>query len=97
MKTDLASSIGVAVLGIIVAYFVCNMLIPAIEDYTVKTVGSSVNADIIEPSPEVFNYKAINPTVEVYVGDCTELDDRGECIEQSAGGSSQESTNQGNN
>ena len=96
MKTDLASSIGVAILGVIVAYFVCNMLIPAIEDYTVKTVGSSVNAEVVEPSPEVFNYKAINPTVEVYVGDCTELNDRGECIEQSVS-ESQEANNQGNN
>ena len=97
MKTDLVSSIGVAIMGVIIAYFVCNLLIPPIEDFTVKTIDSSTNANIIDPNPEVFNYKAINPTVEVYVGDCTELNDQGECIEQETEASLEEVTNQGSN
>ena len=71
MKTDLASSIGAAIAGVLIAYFICNLFIGPIDDFTIKTVDSSVDADLVEPNPEVFNYKALNPTVEVYVGDDT--------------------------
>lgn len=86
MKTDLASSIGIAIVGVLIAYFVCNLFIGPIEDVTVKTVDSSFSTEISEPNPEVFNYRAINPTVEVYVGNddnCTEFDDDGQCIDGS--------------
>ncbi len=70
MKTDLASAIGAAIAGILIAYFICNMFIGPIEEYSVKMIdSSSINAELTDPSPEVFNYKALNPTVEVYVGD----------------------------
>ncbi len=69
MKTDLATSIGVAIVGILVAYFVCNLFVGSIDDFTITSVSTKVNANLEEPSPEVFNYKALNPTVEVYVGD----------------------------
>jgi len=72
MKTDLASSIGAAVAGILIAYFICNLFIGPIEDVSFTTVDSSIGTDLDEPSPEVFNYRALNPTVEVYVGDDTE-------------------------
>ena len=86
MKTDLASSIGVAIAGILIAYFVCNLFTGSIDDVTIKTVDSSFSTDIADPNPEVFNYRAINPTVEVYVGNddnCTEFDDDGQCIDGS--------------
>ena len=81
MKTDLTTSIIAAVLGAVVAFFVCNMFIPTIDDVTVKTLGSSLTYTLANPSPEVFNYRAINPTVEVYVGQCTEYNENGECID----------------
>ena len=96
MKTDLASSIGIAIAGVLIAYFVCNLFIGPIEDVYIKTVDSSLSTDIADPNPEVFNYRAINPTVEVYVGDdenCTQFDDNGECID---GSSSSDNSNQGN-
>ncbi len=96
MKTDLASSIGIAIAGVLIAYFVCNLFIGPIEDVNIKTVDSSLSTDIADPNPEVFNYRAINPTVEVYVGDdenCTQFDDNGECID---GSSSSDNSNQGN-
>ncbi len=82
MKTDLASSIGVAIVGVLLAYFICNLFVGPIEDVTVKTVDASLSTDIAEPNPEIFNYRAINPTVEVYVGnsdDCAVLDENGNC------------------
>ena len=87
MKTDLASSIGVAIVGALVAYFLCNLLIvnpikQANAEVTVKTVDSSISTELSEPNAEVFNYKALNPTVEVYVGNCEEYDSAtGECID----------------
>lgn len=83
MKSDLATSIGVAVLGVVVSYFVCNIFIGDIEPAKVKTVDASVSATLADPNPEVFNYKAINPTVEVYVGECTEYSETGECLDGS--------------
>ena len=80
MKTDLATSIGVAIVGILISYFVCNMLVPGSTDREVKTISSSFTADVAEPNIEVFNYKALNPTVEVYVGTCDEYDEEGNCI-----------------
>ena len=68
---DLATTIGVAIAGVLIAYFVSGMFIDSTpQSYSVKTVDSSVNTGIDEPSPEIFNYKSLNPTVEVYVGDC---------------------------
>ena len=96
MKTDLASSIGIAIVGVLIAYFVCNLFVGPIDDVSIKTVDSSFSTDIIEPNPEVFNYRAVNPTVEVYVGDdenCTEFDDNGECIN---GNPTPNNSNQGN-
>lgn len=83
MKTDLASSIGIAVVGVIVAYFISNILVGSFTtgDYTVKTIETEVKADIATPDPSVFNYRALNPTVEVYVGSCKEYDDNGQCID----------------
>lgn len=86
MKTDLASSIGVAILGLLIAYFVCNLFIGPIEDVSFKRIDdSSLDLTVAEPSNEVFNYKALNPTVEVYVGNCTDYDIHGECLEETTG------------
>ena len=72
MKTDLISSVGIAIAGVLIAYFVCNMFIGPIEDFTISEVTTKVDSSLEQPSPEVFNYKALNPTVEVYVGENSE-------------------------
>ena len=84
MKNDLATAIVAAIAGVLVAYFISNMVISnfAKSTYQVKSVDSTVTADVPDPNPEVFNYKALNPTVEVYVGDCTEVNMYGECIDE---------------
>ena len=81
MKTDIATSIVAAIAGIIVAYFATNIMIPSIEDVSFKTLESSTSTTLDEPDAEVFNYRAINPTVEVYVGQCLEYNENGECID----------------
>lgn len=82
-KTDLFTSIVAAIAGVLIAFFVTNLFIGPIKDVTYKKVNTNVNADITDPNPEVFNYKALNPTVEVYVGECIEYDQYGECVEVS--------------
>ena len=82
MKTDLATAIGVAIAGTLIAFFVTNLFTGDIQDFSYKTVNGEVGSDLEDPSPEVFNFKALNPTVEVYVGDCTQFDSYGQCIDQ---------------
>ena len=81
MKNDLATSIGLTIVGAVIAYFVCNLFIPPIEDFTFKSLTTKTDASLVNPNPEVFNYRAINPTVEVYVGDCTNVGPGGECLD----------------
>ncbi len=85
MNKDLATSVGTAIIGAAIAYFLCNMLlIPMIapeQEQTIKQIDSNFSLDVATPSPEVFNYRAINPTVEVYVGDCDDFNEYGECID----------------
>ena len=81
MKTDLATSIIAAILGVLIAYFGCNFFIGELQDFKYTSIDSGVDANIDEPDNEVFNYKALNPTVEVYVGDCKEYDAEGNCAE----------------
>lgn len=84
MKKDLATAIGTALIGAIAAFFICNLFLGEIEPVEFKSVDSSVSIDLLEPSPEVFNYRSLNPTVEVYVGDCQEFNEYGECIDDTA-------------
>lgn len=81
MKTDLATSIGMAVLGAVLAFVVCNLLFGEIEDVTFKTINGKVDTSVTMPNEEVFNYKALNPTVEVFVGNCTVYDSYGNCLD----------------
>ena len=81
MKTDLLTSIVIAIAGVAAGFIVTNMLLAPIEPVSVTSIESSVNANLAEPDPEVFNYRALNPTVEVYVGNCEEYNDLGECVE----------------
>lgn len=84
MKTDLATSVVAAIAGVLIAYFVTNLFLGSAEDFTFKVVNTKVEASLIEPNPEVFNYRALNPTVEIYVG-CENYDSNGKCIESNSG------------
>ncbi len=71
MKADLATSIVVAVIGGAIAFFVANLLIPGFSDVQFKTISGKADYSLADPDPEIFNYRALNPTVEVYVGENT--------------------------
>ena len=79
MKTDLVTSIAIAIVGAVIGFFICNFFIGPIEPISFKTVETDVDADLSEPNVNVFNYKALNPTVEVYVGNCENGAENEEC------------------
>ncbi len=69
-KTDIAMIILVTAFGVGVGYLVASNIsflkVPekGVEVKTVREISPEVN----QPSDEVFNANAINPTVEVFVG-----------------------------
>lgn len=90
MKSELFTAIGVAIAGVVISIVVTNLVTDSlypIAPVDVKSIDGTVNTDLVNPNPLVFNYRAINPTVEVYVGqdgnstpNCTFVDDAGNCI-----------------
>ena len=77
-QSDIVSVVLIALIGTLAAYFMVQLLLPAPEDnpVTFKTV-EVVDSKLQEPNPEVFSERAINPTVEVYVGACEDVDQNG--------------------
>lgn len=73
-QSDIISTVLIGVIGFIVAYFVVNMFFnPDEETVTFKTI-EPISDIVTTPDNLVFNTNAINPTVEVYIGDCSEYD-----------------------
>lgn len=68
-KTDIAMIILIASLSAMFAYFIAQAVIgePKQEATQVKTV-ETMTSDIEEPSSDIFNKDAINPTVERETG-----------------------------
>ncbi len=77
-KSDLITVILIAVSGTLAAFFSVNIILgdPAELTKDIKTI-EVVSPDLATPDPEVFNEDAINPTVEVYVGGCEDIDRNG--------------------
>jgi hypothetical protein len=69
-RSEIAMIVLVAGLSVIVAYFAANTLIgkPTTQDAKVRTIDS-ITSTVTEPDTKVFNKEAINPTVEVNIGD----------------------------
>lgn len=80
MKFDLFTSAIVAIIGVAIAFIVTNIFLPEIEGVSFKILSATPSTTLTEPSDEIFNYRAINPTVEVYVGQCEEYNASGECV-----------------
>ncbi len=87
MKMDLVTSIAVTVVGIILGFFVTNLVVPPLQDFSFSTVDikadeANAYATLVAPDPNVFNSRALNPTVEVFVGGCKEYALDGKCLEE---------------
>lgn len=71
-NSDIATVIVIAALSMLAAYFVADAVIgqPGTDSVKVKTVDP-ISSDVAKPDPAVFNKNAINPTVEVIIGQGT--------------------------
>ncbi len=70
-NTDIAMIILVAAISVALSYFLGNAILgnpnDRVEEFSyIETVSGTVES----PDPETFNDKAINPTIEVYIGNC---------------------------
>ena len=68
-RSEIALIVLIAGTSIIVAYFAANALIgkPSPKDSTVRTI-TKIESKVEKPDPTIFNKDAINPTVEVSIG-----------------------------
>jgi hypothetical protein len=69
-KTDIAMLVLIAGVGILIAFFATKALLgdPSDDKITIY-VTTAVDSSIIDPDPDIFHDKAINPTVEVIIGE----------------------------
>ncbi len=78
-QSDIFSLILIAGIGTLAAFFACRSLLgdPDKASVTFTKLQNVILSELTSPSPETFNSVAINPTVEVYVGNCEDLDQNG--------------------
>lgn len=78
-QSDIFSIVVVASVGTLAAFFICQAIMGKPEEAVVHFTGLAdvISKDLKDPDPEVFNATAINPTIEVFVGDCEDLDKNG--------------------
>jgi len=68
-KSDIAMIILIASVSILIAYFVAKAIIGDVGSQSVKVkTTDKITTTIDDPDPTVFNKDAINPTVEVIIG-----------------------------
>lgn len=69
-QSDIAALIVVASLSMIAAYFVANTMISGnLEGSEKVKTTKTITEEIEPPDPMIFNKDALNPTVEVVIGD----------------------------
>ena len=69
-KSDIAMIILIASVSILVAYFVAKGLLGDVKSQSVKVkVADPISSEVEQPDPKTFNTNAVNPTVEVIIGD----------------------------
>lgn len=78
-RSDIYSLILIAGIGTFAAFLACNAILgdPNEAKIEYKTVSKVLTNELAVPNEEVFNDTAINPTIEVYVGDCEDIDQNG--------------------
>ena len=69
-KTDIAMIVLIAGFSVLISYLVINSLAQggsSEQTYEVKTT-EPISNEYVKPSSEIFNKDAINPTVQVNIG-----------------------------
>lgn len=77
-QSDIFTIIIIASVGMVGAFFASNALLGNPDDLSLKhKTISQIVTEVVAPDEETFNRAAINPTVEVYVGECEDVDQNG--------------------
>ncbi len=78
-QSDIFTLVMIAGIGTLVAFFLCNSIMgdPNSASTTFTKLSKVIESNLGQPEPEVFNSYAINPTIEVFVGDCEDVDRNG--------------------
>lgn len=70
-NTDIALVVMIALVSTVISYFLGNALLgDPNERVTTVDYMDVIGSNVDEPDVETFNVDALNPTVEVYVGNC---------------------------
>ena len=70
-NTDIALVVMIALVATVISYFVGNALLgDPNEKVTTVEYMDVISSEVGDPDVESFNVDALNPTVEVYVGNC---------------------------
>lgn len=69
-RSDIAMIILIASMSMLIAYFIAKSVLGdgTSEAVTVKT-ADPISKTVDEPDPSIFREDAINPTVEVFIGE----------------------------
>ena len=69
-KTDIALLILIVALSGLITYFIANALLGSQKQLTAKvTEVQPVKSSIVMPEESVFNANAINPAIQIKIGD----------------------------
>lgn len=69
-KSDIATIILIASMSVLLAYFGAKALIGDVQNESVQVKTTDpITTEVKEPDATVFNSDAINPTVEVIIGE----------------------------
>lgn len=78
-RSDVISIVLVAAVGLIASYFGLNLMLGDPNEFSVTyKYIDEISADLAAVDEDIFNPSAINPTVEVYVGQC--VDENGDGV-----------------
>ena len=78
-QSDIFSLVLIAGIGTLAAFFLCNAIMgdPDLAKTEFKALSQVIENKLEVPDSEIFNSNAINPTIEVYVGNCEDIDQNG--------------------
>lgn len=78
-QSDIFTLVLVAGIGTLAAFFISRAILgdPDMAKVEFKAIDKVVASSLSQPDAEVFNSLAINPTIEVFVGNCEDIDQNG--------------------
>lgn len=77
-RSDITLIIVCSIIGLFISYYAVNTIAGPASELTAKIKRpNTIKSSLAEIDPEVFNYGAVNPTIEVYIGSCVDSNQNG--------------------